>query len=305
MNSGACAPQSVSTAYENNSTATQSISPSDLAKFHRKGMSFIHLNVRSLLPKIAELSLILNQTKASILAVSETHLDSSIGDSEVNVKGYTLVRRDRDRNGGGVCLFIRDTISFNVRQDLGEVEFEAVFVDVFFPKSRPILVGVCYRPPSDGNFLDRLNDIFERLNLRDEAYILGDFNICVDKQSSLARKYSGILNSFSFTQLINAPTRITASSKSVLDHILTNSVSKVVNSGVLDLSLSDHQAVFFIRGRPNGGSDKVKSEKRRIMKGYSKDRLCNELRNVDWTSIFLATDVNMALERFYSVFFQL
>ena len=103
---------------DSTSTATRSISTSDMANFHRKGMAFIHLNVRSLLPKISELSVILHRTKASILAVSETHLDSGISDSEVNIQGYTLVCRDKNRNGGGVCLFLKDTVSFNVGQDL-------------------------------------------------------------------------------------------------------------------------------------------------------------------------------------------
>ena len=238
------------------------------------------------------------------MAVSETHLDSSISNGEVNIQGYTMIRKDRNRSGGGVCLFIKDTVSFNVRQDLEEENFEAIFVDILFPKSRPFLVGVCYRPPSDGNFLNKFRTVIDRLDLANEAYILGDFNICMSKaQSSLARQYRGILNSFSFTQLITYPTRITASTKSILDHILTNSVSKVVKAGVLDLSLSDHQVVFFIRGRPpGGGSGDVRNQRRRVMKGYSKERLCDELGNIDWSPVLLATDVNMALDNFYWMF---
>ena len=75
------ASQPASSVCDSTSTATRSISASDMAKFHRKGMAFIHLNIRSLLPKISELAIILNQTKASILAVSETHLDNSVGDN--------------------------------------------------------------------------------------------------------------------------------------------------------------------------------------------------------------------------------
>ena len=38
------------------------------------------------------------------------------------------------------------------------------------------------------------------------------------------------------------------------------------------------------------------------MKGYSKDRLCNELRDIDWSPVLFATDVNMALEKLYAMF---
>ena len=138
-----------------------------------------------------------------------------------------------------------------------------------------------------------------------EAHIPGNFNICMKQdRSSLAHQYCGILDSLSFVQLIDQFTRITANSSSVLDHILTNSETKVVKSGVMDLSLSDHRAVYFIRGAPvngRGGISKIQSQ--RVMGGYSKERLHDELRNVDWSSVFLATDVNLALERFRLIFF--
>ena len=170
---------------------------------------------------------------------------------------------------------MKETVSLNVRQDLSEDNFEALFVDILFPKSQPFLVGVCYRPPSDSGFLGRFREIVSEIDPGIEAHILGDFNICIKQgRSSLARHYRGILDSFSFVQLIDQPTRITANSSSVLDHILTNSEPKVVKSGVMDLSLSDHQAVYFIRGAPaNGGGGIPKIQKQRVMKEYSKERL--------------------------------
>jgi hypothetical protein len=56
----------------NSEAAKQGSSTSDMAKLHGRGMTFLHLNVTSLLPKIPFLSCIFSQTKASILAVRET-----------------------------------------------------------------------------------------------------------------------------------------------------------------------------------------------------------------------------------------
>ena len=42
-----------------------------------------------------------------ILTLNETRLDNSISDSEVKIPGYGIVRRDRNRNGGGVAILIR------------------------------------------------------------------------------------------------------------------------------------------------------------------------------------------------------
>ena len=140
------------------------------------------------------------------------------------------MRRDRDRNGGGVCFYIRDSVNFNIREDLTDRSMESVFIEILFPKSRPFLVGVFYRPPTDRSFLDLFREVLSRFDPRDEVYLLGDFNICMKQRgSSLARGYTNILNSFSMTQLIDSPTRITVDSSSILDHVVTNCKDKIVN----------------------------------------------------------------------------
>ena len=48
-----------------------------------KGLHFLHANVRSLLPKISEVHLLLSRTKAAVFAVSELWLDSTVGNGEV------------------------------------------------------------------------------------------------------------------------------------------------------------------------------------------------------------------------------
>ena len=47
------------------------------------------------------------------------------------------------------------------------------------PKTKPILVGVVYRPPDKSDFLEQFPDaIINSINLDNQVvYILGDFNI--------------------------------------------------------------------------------------------------------------------------------
>ena len=61
---------------------------------------------------------------------------------------------------------------------------EAIFVELLFPRSRPLLVGVCYRPPSDGSFLDSFRSAISKVDPRDEMCILGDFNVCTKQVGS-------------------------------------------------------------------------------------------------------------------------
>ena len=50
--------------------------------------------------------------------LNETRLDNTVSDSEVKISGYDIVRRDRNRSGGGVTMYIRSNISFINRNDL-------------------------------------------------------------------------------------------------------------------------------------------------------------------------------------------
>ena len=70
------------------------------------------MNVRSLLNKISELRLLAANTKAAVISLSETWLDDSVLDNEIFISDYCLLRRDRNRNGGGVCMYIRNDIPF-------------------------------------------------------------------------------------------------------------------------------------------------------------------------------------------------
>ena len=54
--------------------------------FKCKGLHFLHINVNSFLPKIDEVNLIANKSNATILGISETKLDNTIMDSELNIE---------------------------------------------------------------------------------------------------------------------------------------------------------------------------------------------------------------------------
>ena len=150
----------------------------DLSCFHRKGLHFLGLNVRSLLPKLSELRILAAKAKPATLSLSETWLDETVTDSEVAIPGYSIIRKDQNRHGRGVCLYIRNDLSFNIRNDLQTMSIESVWIDILLPKTRPILVGSVYRPPNQQDFLDEFEQQLKRIDIDQECYILGDFNIC-------------------------------------------------------------------------------------------------------------------------------
>ena len=63
-----------------------------------RGLRFCHLNVNSL-SKTNEYRDITNYKKPAILCITESKLDSSVMNAEVNINGYSIFRNDRNRNG--------------------------------------------------------------------------------------------------------------------------------------------------------------------------------------------------------------
>ena len=75
-----------------------------------------------------------------ILALNETRLDNTISDSLITLSGFNLMRRDRNRSGGGVCAYIRNCINYRRRLDLENDSLELIALEINKPNSKPFLV---------------------------------------------------------------------------------------------------------------------------------------------------------------------
>ena len=176
--------------------------------FKKKGMHFIHLNVRSLLPKVSEIRLIARQTKATVISITETWLDNIICDAEIDIEGYTILRKDRNRNGGGVCMYISSKYAYT-KVDHQSDDMEAIWADIHLPNTKPITVGTIYRPPNDRTFIDNFEECLSKLKTDNENIILGNFNICLQNNNSvLYNSYKDVLNIYGLSQIIKVPTRL-------------------------------------------------------------------------------------------------
>ena len=105
----------------------------------KKGLHFLHININSLLLKKDETRCIANKTKAAITGITESKLDHTVPNSEVNFPGCNILRCDRNRNGGGVACYIRKDLCFNTRT-LHCKEIENLVFDILLPKSKPITI---------------------------------------------------------------------------------------------------------------------------------------------------------------------
>ena len=114
--------------------------------------TFSLINARSLFPKIDELSVFLDVNNIDIAAVTETRFRKDIDDERVTLAGYCLHRRDRVNNrGGGVCLYVSNTIHSKRLLDLENTHHECMWIWLRrnrLPRPLTTVVAcVVYNPP--------------------------------------------------------------------------------------------------------------------------------------------------------------
>ena len=112
-----------------------------------RGFKIAHLNIRSLVKIIDRFRLYLHNQQFDIVSLNETMLDDSIPDNEIYLNGYDLIRKDRNRNGDGVAIYVRSIIDYKLRINLMADDLETITVEISKPRSKSFLINTWYRPP--------------------------------------------------------------------------------------------------------------------------------------------------------------
>ena len=142
-------------------------------------------------------------------------------------------------------IFVRDNLPFNVRNNLDVDNLEAIWIELFLKKTKPIIFGCVYRPPKKLNFLEEFKGVPSKIVPQCERIVLGDFNICeLHEQSNFLTEYPGILTENTMCQLIKEPTRVTDRTATLLDHILVSREDVIRHSGVVPVGISDHDLIY-------------------------------------------------------------
>ena len=86
-------------------------------------------NVRSLVPKIDEIRLLTSQINPDLIFLTETWMMTTIGNNQITIHNYNILRRDRIENShGDVCLYMTNNVKFNRLTDLEDDNFEVLWV---------------------------------------------------------------------------------------------------------------------------------------------------------------------------------
>ena len=152
--------------------------------------------------------------------------------------------------GGGVALYVHKSVDFKQCDDLLKSDIEAISAKIKIGNYKPFLVTSIYRPP--GKHVAYFHDI--ELLVRDidnqniESIIMGDTSCnFMDKSDNDTKNLLKIMNTYNLKQVINDYTRVTGTTKTCIDQIMSDRPDCVFNSGVINCGISDHDNVYMIK----------------------------------------------------------
>ena len=82
--------------------------------FQKSKVSVAHLNAQSIKDRnhLVQVRNLMTEKEYGILAISESWLNSSVTNAEVEIEGYKPIRLDRPKHrAGGVCVYVRRDLS--------------------------------------------------------------------------------------------------------------------------------------------------------------------------------------------------
>ena len=128
---------------------------------------------------------------------------------------------------------------------------EGVCLEIFKPNSKPFVIASIYRPPDcSSDFFINFESMIKAIDNEDkELHILGDLNCNMLKHipDQPTKTLKSIYEIYQLYHTIEEPTRITKTSSTLIDHHATNSIGKIVRSGLIHTGISDHSLIYAIR----------------------------------------------------------
>lgn len=241
----------------------------------------MYINVRSLPKNYDDVGVVVRNRKPNLVFLSETRLTEDIENKEVNIKQYKLLRCDsHTRATGGVAMYVKRGVNYEV------VSNECIVNNMWIlaiKVKNPNMKGtyaVLYHSPStsDSEFIDLFEKwCEENVNHEELITICGDFNVNLMTRSTYSNKISNVIRSMGLKQIISDPTRVTETSRSLIDYVITNDYN--MNATVLlSDKITDHSTIVF-----NVGSVKVcKGKSVEKLIDYAKEVFVGNLLRIEW-----------------------
>ena len=197
-----------------------------------------HLNINSLSSKFEPLTEMVKES-IDFFLVTESKLDDTFPMGQFQIEGFSRpIRLDRNRNGGGLIVFMRDDLTCReLKPRVLYPELECTFLEVRIRHNKWLVV-VGYNPQKENinYFLEKVSlEVDKLLSKYENLLMLGDWNSAVTEECM-----SQFCDMYDLENLIKEPTCFKSTENpSSIDVILTNKKSKFQNSRTVETGLSD------------------------------------------------------------------
>ena len=82
----------------------------------------------------------LREINFDILLLNETKLNASYPEQLTAISAYEQIQQKRNSKGGGISVYIRDSVKFKERKDVPMSDLDLVCLEVELIKSRPFSI---------------------------------------------------------------------------------------------------------------------------------------------------------------------
>ena len=274
-------------------------------------LSILHYNVRGLIGKQHDLSRLLHglgyKGGIPIVTLNETWLRSNTIDL-VKIPGYKFMGKCREgRKGGGVGFLIRTDLVVRERQDLHVTSrnFEHMTIELKTDKDTILLVSL-YRPlnTSDKDFVIEYTKLLQLLtNDNQNVIVCTDHNLDLLKINEHHTTWEFVESNLekNLYPQITKPTRITHSTATLIDNIITSSKLNVTQTSYVILEdLSDHlPCLITIENALHSLRKPIEMTKRNLSLDNIK-KISDTLQEENWSVSLCDPDVNVAFDYFHT-----
>ena len=272
------------------------------------------MNISSLEYHIGDLRYLVEScsNKPKIIGITECRLRKNKEVlSNIDLNDYSFEFSAAESTTGGTLIHIENDLRYKICKDLNqyrEKETESTFVAIIYPnlRNKNKIIGCIYKHPNVpvAEFTsDFITPLLEKLSCdKKEIILMGDFNINVLKCDSDkdTTDFIDTMYTSSLYPTINTPTRITTTSKTLIDNIFYNDFTKKISTGNILTSISDHLTQYLlISNQTEVSQNNSKKETPKIRK-FNMKCFLEEFRKIDWENYLkiYKKDTDLSFELF-------
>ena len=227
------------------------------------------------------------------------------------LNNYELVSsycRDDKNRGGGTCIYVKNGINcktVDVKSYCVDKLIETCATRIKY-NDQNILLLCIYRNPNVTPslidlFFEILSDIVDNVKLpTEQLIIIGDLNICVLTNDYRLTRLNEFLNLYNLKSTIDKPTRVTPTSQTAIDNILTDVPLFKITSEVHKTVISDHYGISInIQCDCSLWNKQINYRVCREFKKENYELFEYYLKNETWDTVTsFTTDLNISYNKF-------